>query len=372
MIDVVGGGIGGLTLAIALQKKGITARVYEQAPEIKPVGAGITLANNGMKVYDKLGLRDEIIESGNTITSMNITNSRLKPISKIALKYIGEEHIAIHRGKLQQILVANFDKKNLILDSRLTNVKKEDAQYLLQFKNGKTVTSKVLLGADGINSMVRNCLFEKTKLRRTLQVCWRGIVDFTLPKKYHHEMNEAWGKGDRFGFMQIAANKVYWYALKSFKENQDEYAVEELSTYFKNYHQLIPALIKATSPTTIHTANISDLQPIRQWYKENVCLMGDAAHATTPNLSQGACQAIEDAYILSECLQKFKANKAFAEYQRLRISKAHQVVNRSWALGELAHWKNPLAIQFRNQVMRMIPKSVNKKQTEKIFQLETA
>lgn len=374
-IDIIGAGIGGLTTAVALQKKGIKTRIFEQAKAFKPVGAGIILANNAMQVYERLGLRNEIAENGNRISSISITNARMKAISTMDLTYFEEknqvQNIAIHRGTLQQILVNQLDKNTIHLDSELINITAANQEYELKFGNGHTAISQQLLGADGLNSKVRNCLFTENKIRHAQQVCWRGVTEFSLPIEYQHELNEAWGKGDRFGFVQIAPNRVYWFALKSFKQDPKEFSVDELSIYFKSYHPIIQNIIKTTAIQAIHTATISDLQPIKKWHNENVCLIGDAAHATTPNMGQGACQAIEDAYILAECLEKYELNKAFSEYQKLRMSKAHRVVNMSWTVGKLAHWKNPLAIQFRNQVMSMAPKSSSRKQTEKIFQLES-
>jgi 2-polyprenyl-6-methoxyphenol hydroxylase-like FAD-dependent oxidoreductase len=97
--------------------------------------------------------------------------------------------------------------------------------------------------------------------------------------------------------------------------------------------------------------------------------IGDSAHATTPNMGQGACQAIEDAFVLSECLHKYEITKAFSEYQKLRLPKAHQVVKASWLVGKMAHLKNPILIDLRNQMLRLTPTSVNRKQNELIFQL---
>ncbi|PID68483.1 MAG: monooxygenase, partial [Flavobacteriia bacterium] len=124
-----------------------------------------------------------------------------------------------------------------------------------------------------------------------------------------------------------------------------------------------------TPKEQIHTAEISDLKPIFVWHRENVCLIGDAAHATTPNMGQGACQAIEDAYVLSECLDKYEINKAFKEYQKLRLPKAHQVVKASWIFGKMAHLRNPILIGLRNQMLKLTPASINRKQNEHIFQL---
>ena len=127
-LDIIGAGIGGLTLAIALKQKGFDIKLYEQSKEIKPIGAGIILANNAMQIYDKLGLRKEIEEKGHVISSMNITKTDLQPISEIDLKYFEDKYqvknIAIHRGVLQKILV---DKLNLVWEELQTRKPKNIA-----------------------------------------------------------------------------------------------------------------------------------------------------------------------------------------------------------------------------------------------------
>ena len=372
-IDIIGAGIGGLTTAIAFEQKGIKARIFEQSEKIKPVGAGIILANNAMQVYEKFGLRKVIEENGNHISSMNIAKANLKPISKVDLSYFEKKHsvknIAIHRGILQQILVDKLKSTEIYLNYQLNSVEPNDDGCLLRFKNGKQIQSSTLIGADGIKSVVRQNLFPNNKIRNAKQVCWRGVTDFQLPLEYKNELHEAWGKGARFGFVQIAENKVYWYALKSFKNHKNEFQVNDIETYFSNYNPIVNEIITSTKREQINTAEISDLKPTNNWYKENICLIGDAAHATTPNMGQGACQAIEDAYVLSECLNKYDINYSFKEFQKLRLSKAHQVVKASWMVGKLAHLSNPILIGLRNQMMRLTPSSINRKQFEQIFQI---
>jgi 2-polyprenyl-6-methoxyphenol hydroxylase-like FAD-dependent oxidoreductase len=371
-IDIIGAGIGGLTTAIALEQKGINIRIFERSEQIKAVGAGIILANNAMQVYEKLGLRKIIEENGNPISSMNITKSNLKPLSKIDLSYFEQKHniknIAIHRGKLQQILIDRLNTK-IELKHKLISIDKKANAYSLKFENGKQIQSSTILGADGLNSIVRQNILPNNSIRNANQICWRGITDFNLPIKFRNELNEAWGKSERFGFVQIAENKVYWYALKSFKKNKNEFSINNLEQYFIDYNSVIKDIIKSTKKEQINTAEISDLKPTNIWHKENVCLIGDSAHATTPNMGQGACQAIEDAFVLSECIDKYEITKAFTEYQKLRLPKAHQVVKASWLVGKLAHLKNPLLIGLRNQMLRLTPSSVNRKQNEQIFQL---
>lgn len=230
-IDIIGAGIGGLTTAIALEQKGFNVRVFEQAEYIKPVGAGIILANNAMQIYEKLGLRNKIEANGNRISSMNITRANLTPLSKVDLSYFEEKYqvknIAVHRGTLQQLLVGKLKTTPIKLNHRLVEVKHVDKGYELVFDNGEKVQSAVLIGADGINSNVRKHLFSTGTIRNAKQICWRGVTDFKLPAEYQNELNEAWGKTGRFGFVQIAENKVYWYALKAFKKHKEEFQIEK-------------------------------------------------------------------------------------------------------------------------------------------------
>ena len=195
------------------------------------------------------------------------------------------------------------------------------------------------------------------------------MTSFDLASQYKNELNEAWGKGDRFGFVQIAPHKVYWYALKSFKKSPEELQIEDIEHYFDKYSPLIKDIIRSTKKSNIHRAEIEDLTPMNKWYSENICLLGDAAHATTPNMGQGACQAIEDAYVLSECLDKLPVNEAFKQYNSLRLQKAKRVVNTSWTLGKMAHLSNPLLVSLRNISMQMTPQFLNRKQSEYIFEL---
>ncbi len=370
-IDIIGAGIGGLTTAICLQQLGYKVRVYERAEVIEPVGAGIILASNAMQVFDKLGLKQEISDHGNSISSLNITRENLEPLSKVDLssfeKKFGVKNTAIHRGTLQKILLDQLNPASIYLDHELSSISKTEAGNILEFTNGKRLESTLLIGADGIHSVIRAKLFEKTEIRMANQICWRGVADFQLPEKFQHELNESWGNTGRFGFVQIAPSKVYWYALKTGDKNKfsDTISIE----HFENFNPLVTDIIRATDQGKIHTAEISDFKPINQWYNDNVCLIGDAAHAATPNMGQGACQAIEDAYVLSKCIQKYNQHQAFNKFQTLRKPKAHQVVNASWRIGKLSHWKNPIAIQLRNTLIKLAPASINKKQLETLFKL---
>ena len=370
-ITIIGAGIGGLTMALTLKQKGYPARVYESAPEIKPVGAGILMANNAMQVFKKLGIQHSIEAAGNRISTLDITNEKLSSLSAINLQKFehryGVYNVAIHRADLQRILAKAIGFENIELSKRLVSIKQEKDCKLV-FEDGSVIRSPVVIAADGIRSAIRNQLFDKSEIRNTGQVCWRGVCDMELPEQYLHEGIEAWGKGIRFGFVRISSRQVYWFAVA--KERSVKSEPDDLLLLFKDFHPLVQNMIAATSKENIYFSSITDLKPVHQWYKGNVCLIGDAAHATTPNLGQGACQAVEDAYAIGQLLDPNKTfDNVFAAYQQLRIKKAHTIVNNSWRIGKMAHWGNSFAVWTRNNLMKAIPAAANNRQLQKIFDI---
>jgi 2-polyprenyl-6-methoxyphenol hydroxylase-like FAD-dependent oxidoreductase len=370
-VTIIGAGIGGLTTALTLKQRGLNVAVFESSSEIKPVGAGILIAHNAMQVFQKLGIHDKIEKAGNRISHIKITDSQLNDISTTDLieyeKKYGVHNIAIHRGELQKILANEIGYDKINLSKRLTKIEKAEL-FKLTFEDNSIVESKIVIGADGINSVVRNQFFSESTVRKANQKCWRGICEIELPEKYHIEVNEAWGKGKRFGFVKISDKKVYWFAvINSKNEETDEVNLAET---FKEFHSDILNLILTTNKDQIIVNEIIDLKPINKWQDKNICLIGDAAHATTPNMGQGACQAIEDAYVLGKLLDEGIAlEETFEKYEKLRIKKAHKIVNSSWTFGKMAQLENSFGIWFRNKMMKIMPKSVNKKQLDMIFTL---
>lgn len=370
-VDIIGAGIGGLTTAIALKQKGFDVRIFEQAIKLKETGAGIILANNAMQIYDKLGCKSKIESKGNILSSMCITKDKLNLINRMDLKYFESLYavktIAIHRGELQDVLLDLLKDAEIYFGYKLINITYNSANNILEFENGISEYSDILIGADGLYSKVRNLLFPHTQLRYAKQVCYRGVTEFSLPKNYQNALFEAWGKTARFGFVKISQTRVYWYALKSFEHSMDEFKKSEIDRYFSNFHPIIKDIISSTNKNTIHTSEIIDLKPIPTWYQDNICLLGDAGHAMTPNMGQGACQAIEDGYILADCLSKYTINKAFFKYQKIRHTKVNKIVKMSWIVGQIAHIQNILGIKLRNFILSNTPVWVRNRQSKEIF-----
>lgn len=370
-ISIIGAGIGGLTMGLILKQSGLKFNLYERASEIKPIGAGIVIANNAMQIFKKMEISDKIENAGNKISVMKITDEQLNVISAIQLSRFEEKYgvhnVAIHRADLQRILAEEIGYKHIHLSRSLADITQGE-KYQLSFEDGTTTITDIVIGADGINSKVRKELFSEGVIRKTGQFCWRGVCENTLPETYSNEAYECWGKGKRFGFVKINAQQVYWYAVINESLLQDKKEIHP--DIFKNFHPMIREMIRTTSKLSIHESYITDLKPMHHWVDKNACLMGDAAHATTPNMGQGACQAIEDAYVIGELLSAGRnATDAFKMYQELRISKAHSIVNNSRTLGKISQIENALGRKIRNWIFKNAPESANYKQLDRIFDM---
>lgn len=369
-IKIIGAGIAGLTLASHLEQHDFTYKIYEQAPSIKSVGAGILLANNAMQVFDKLGLAEQLTQKGQKISYLNLVDQNLKLLSSVNLnlfetKY-GVSNIAIHRADLQQILRNAISRDCFLLDHQLESVSNNQ----LQFKGKEAVPYEIAIGADGINSVVRKSLFGDISIKHAGQICWRGIVNYQLPDQFQNQFNESWGSGARFGFAQINTSQVYWFALCNYKSSMSEWEGKNWQESFAKFHPLINDLLFTTEKNKIHMAPITQLSLLHSWYKDNVGLIGDACHAMTPNMGQGAGQGIEDAYVLSHCLNSYDSiEDSFARYQILRYQKAKSIVNNSWKIGKIAQLESSIGRSIRNLVLKATPTFISQNQTAKIAQL---
>lgn len=375
-IAIIGGGIGGLTTAIALQRKGFNdITVYEAAPEIQAIGAGILLASNAMTIFERLGIAEQIKAAGNVLQSVNIANHRGEILSKVdfskIIKKYGNGTVSIHRGKLQEILLENANKSTVLSGKRLKNIVFTAGGTQLYFEDETTTEADIVIGADGIHSPVRKHLFGETALRYSGQTCWRGIAK--MQSDNPKDSVEMWGTrgGLRACVSQVSETEVYWYitlkhkaSLKLSKTETKPYLIDLVS----EFNSPIQKAIQLTGNQHILHNDLSDFKPIKTWYKGNIVLIGDAAHATTPNLGQGACQAIEDAFSLANCLKTTPSvNEAFLQFQNDRIKKATFVVNTSYQIGQLNNIGGFIGYRLRNGLMKMAPTSVAEKQFDYLF-----
>ncbi|NQZ77061.1 MAG: FAD-dependent oxidoreductase, partial [Ekhidna sp.] len=326
-VAIVGGGITGLTTALALKKRGIQSTVYEQAHEINEVGAGIWLQPNAMKVLEWLGLNKRIEEKGIILRKMEITNSKLIPIKKIKKEIVSDEYgnqtVAIHRGRLQRILQEEASSFGVLeLGRKYVNHITQGSKSAIQFENLE-VSADVVVGADGIRSQVRNSIGIESKYRNAKQVCCRGVAKMDLPDYLKYQGKEMWGNKRRFGFSRISKEEVYFFAVFNKELMPSNLEIGTLLSLFSEFHPIVNEIIAATKD--LHTSELADLKRLDCWYKDHTCLLGDAGHATTPNMGQGACQGIEDAFYFSKELSQTNAGDpwtvAFGEFENRRRKK---------------------------------------------------
>lgn len=371
---IIGGGIGGLTTAIYLEKLGIDYQVFERAESIKAVGAGIWLAPNALQVMDDLGLLEAVQQKGNSINRITLATKNMEPLSDTSQQFVKDEFgyttISIHRGDLQSLLANQIPKEKLNTGKCFQSYKIiDDNKVEVKFTDGSTYLSDFLIGADGIHSQVRQQLFPKSKTRYSGQTCWRGVTPFNLDNDVQHQGIEMWGDGLRFGISAVSHNKVYWFAVAQDKPKQKdgiEGRKDKLLKLFSDFYPLAGQLIEATDHNQIFRSDINDLQPLKHWSKGPVCLIGDAGHATTPNLGQGGAQAIEDAYCLGQLLNN-NIDSIFKVFENKRKEKVNKIVKQSWQMGQVAHWT--YGTSFRNTIMRNMPIARFKKQLIKLYQL---
>jgi len=375
-ILIIGGGIAGLTTALALQKMNLDFIVLEAVPEIKAVGAGISLAGNAMRALKKLGVDEEVKRRGHLISSMIIEDDKGKRISIMDAEKLSREHgldnVAIHRADLHQVLLTSIDTNRIVTGKKAIDFSEEPGGITISFDDGSKEQGSAAIIADGIHSGLRKKLLPGVSPRYSGYTCWRGVVENRW--NIQHHAVETWGSKGRFGYVPIGNNKVYWFACKNAPikdEMMSLFRISDLVDNFKSYTYPIPEILKDTVDADLILSDIVDLKPISQYAFNRILLLGDAAHATTPNLGQGACMAMEDALFVAEEINRQPENivSAFKSFEQKRVPRAHYIVNTSFRLGKLAQWENPVLAKFRNMLFRLIPDWVNEKQVARVLEI---
>ena len=274
--------------------------------------------------------------------------------------------IGIHRGKLQQILLDQLPTNKIHLGKRLTRC--DQTSHQLTFADGTQLKPDVLLACDGIHSQVRHSLFPDAKLRYSGQTCWRGVATTRLDTQRLNNPAEMWGNGVRFGYVPLSETETYWYATAVQPAGQKGLPKEQLYTLYQSFAPFVSEIIRETAVPQIIQHDLYELKTIPTWHRRNSLLIGDAAHAMTPNLGQGAAQSIEDAWAITHCLKQAQSPQdAFLRFEQIRRKKATQVSNTSWQIGQVTNWQNSFLCQLRNSLFRLTPSQLAAKQRKQLF-----
>ncbi|MCA9570518.1 MAG: FAD-dependent monooxygenase, partial [Myxococcales bacterium] len=222
--------------------------------------------------------------------------------------------------------------------------------------DGRTFEGAMLVGADGLHSRVRSAVLGTRPTRYAGYTCWRGIAPIPAPAGGSAEI---WGQGERFGFVGTSASETYWFATANAEpgggEGDDHHA--EVVRRFASYASPVPELVAATPSDLVIRNDIVDLAPMESWVHRGVALIGDAAHATTPNMGQGACMAIEDGVLLAASLAVDPTPAGLLAWERQRTRRVQDVVSRSWTLGRIGQLEAAPLVWLRNLVVGLTPSS---------------
>jgi 2-polyprenyl-6-methoxyphenol hydroxylase-like FAD-dependent oxidoreductase len=375
---VTGGGIGGLCAAIGLGQIGVETAVYEQAESFSLVGAGLTIWANAIKALRRLGVADAVIRAGTKIERGKLLNVHGRTLSCSQPggleQRFGEPTVAIHRADLHRILLDALPPGTVRPGARCTSFEQSEAGVTVRFAHGQTEVADLLIGADGIHSVIRQQLFPELALRYSGYTAWRGVVT-TLDEVALGMTSETWGCGARFGIVPLDKTRVYWFSTANTPPGKiftPAGRKSHLLERFKGWHHPIEHLIESTRAEEILHNDIYDLAPHRQWGRGRVILLGDAVHPTTPNMGQGACMAIESSLVLARCLaQEHDLNSSLRRYAAKRQPRTAWITNQSWNIGRIGQIENPLACRMRDFLASITPTSLMMRQLEKAAGYET-
>ncbi len=379
-ISIIGGGIGGLLTALCFEKLGIEYKLYERAEAFKIVGAGIWLSPNALQVFEWINpkLLREIQKSGNAFDRIMIANHKLKPISDSEQDFVKNEYgyttMAIHRGVLQKILFSHIKADYIVFDKEFKQYSSIDNKtYEVEFADGTYIKTNAIIGADGINSLIRKQLFPKSTLRYSGQTCWRGVSNTKLSTELDSVGFTLWGQQLQFGVSKLDEDKTYWFAVTLSEPNEKDdttYLKSKLLKMFSEFDPVVHQLIQNTTTEKIIRGDLSDLNILNQWHSGNICLIGDAAHSMTPDLGQGGAQAIEDAYYLSNYIHNSNTmEEAYTKFYNKRKSKVEKLVKQSRTTSKIAITSKPIEI-IRNFILKYTPEKLMQKQMIALYEID--
>ncbi|TWD80121.1 2-polyprenyl-6-methoxyphenol hydroxylase-like FAD-dependent oxidoreductase [Kribbella amoyensis] len=355
---VVGAGIGGVTAAVALERCGWQVTVLERAPELGEVGAGLSVWPSAVAVLEELGVTG--VEKSSV------------PAGMAGMRWPGggwvveasalgvEIPVMIHRAQLHDLITARFGAGVTVRTGTTITGISQTADEVTVVAGDEEFRADLVVAADGIRSVVRSTLHPAYEGPRYAgYTAYRGIAEVDGDDGG----GETWGRGRRFGYARLIDGRIYWYATANqpagTPPGPDGRKADALKL-FGDWHEPIPSLLAATPEDQVLQNDLYDLAaPLVPFVTGRIALLGDAAHAMTPNLGRGACSAIEDAGALARHLTPLPAAtpsagelaEALARYDAERRPVTAKLVQRSRAIGRVGQMQNPLAGAIRDSLL---------------------
>ncbi|MEC0621471.1 FAD-dependent monooxygenase [Staphylococcus warneri] len=367
-IAIVGAGIGGLTAAALLQEQGHQVKIFEKNDAIREVGAGIGIGDNVIQKLHNHDLAKGIKNAGQNLTSMQTLDEHNKPLMTAHLKR-DTLNVTLSRQTLISIIQSYVQQDSIYLKHGVTKIDNSNSKVILHFMEQESEAFDLCIGADGIHSIVREAIDSQSKVQYQGYTCFRGLVD-DIHLDETDVAKEFWGKQGRVGIVPLIDNQAYWFIIINAKEKDVKYqsfGKPHLQARFNHYPNIVRQILDKQSETGIILNDIYDMKPLKSFVKERTILLGDAAHATTPNMGQGAGQAMEDAIVLANCLKSYDFNEALERYDKLRVNLTAKVIKKSRKIGKIAQYHNSLMIKCRNTMMKILPNKIASNQTKFLY-----
>lgn len=359
-IAIIGAGIGGMTTAVALSQKGIDISIFEQAPVLSEVGAGLTVTPNATKGLMYLNLGEEIAKVGMAHEKQGVrhykTGDMIVPLhrGKKMLEQYGAYQFQLHRADIHDVLVNELKKNapdSIYVNHQLSDIKESSESVALQFTNGEKHEFDFVIGADGNRSTVRNIILGDDEPEFAGYVAWRGLV----PTKglSENDFDDCGSSafispGRVFARYLVRNGDIYNYVgfLSTDEWAEEGWSipskVETILDVFSDYNQQVKNIIAATPKDQCYKWGIFTRKPTHKWSTDKVTLLGDAAHPVEPFMGQGASTAIEDAVVIGRVIEDSSTpNEIIKRYENARIERAHFITEHSKKAGQRFTGANP-------------------------------
>ena len=344
-IAIVGGGLGGLTAGILLEKLGYNYTIYEQAPEISRIGAGINLYHNTTRIFKALGLLDRMLAAGMKVESWlnrewDTGRIYFAQLQQEWEQQFGAPHMTLHRGDLQSIMASAVSKHRLQFGRHVTGLDDRHGMIRITFKDGSTTDADIVIGADGVNSIVREILLGPELPTYSGFVAYRAIFPRKLLGNYTLDSDGCkywcddrhWAEEDRhfiIYYLTSARDEIYFVTGSPDPNWEGQLPVNvemaEIKKHYEGFHESVQRVIDACPKASKWPLLVR--KPLPLWSRGRIVLLGDACHPMKPHMGQGAGMAIEDAAVLVRCIDAAEGDYAgaFQLYMANRIGRTSKV-----------------------------------------------
>ena len=360
---IAGGGLGGIATALALQQKGIESVVFERADQLRDGGAGLHIFTNGMLALAHLGVAEQVsaVAPSQSVCHFATSTGRVigeYPVGQFIERY-GQPTVAVSRSHLHSVLREAFTGR-IVTGAEVSGYTEHADGVTVHFADGSSEDGDLLIGADGVRSAVRSQLLGPQPPDYTGYIAWRGHAKMSPEEWPYGTFRALFGPGVRFTYYDIAPGVVHWMSVANGPaggrdEGTPQQTLDMLRARHAGWTSPVEDILEATVPESIIRSDVVDRKPDSVWGRGRVTLLGDAAHAMSFNIGQGACLAIEDALVLAEHLADpgVTATEGLRGYEAARQERTRPMQQLAHRIGVIGSLESRPAIWLRDRVMKL-------------------